>query len=63
MRRLTSLHDHDNDIADTIHCSLRTNVLMFEGSGVPENAGDRRSCMLPHVLNALLDHLITKPEL
>lgn len=59
----------DRDIADTVGCSIRTversraNARVFGSTQPPKNAAGRRSCMLPHVLTALLDHLLTKPDL
>jgi hypothetical protein len=42
---------------------VRTNIRMFRAPCAPKNTGGRHSSMLPHVLSALLDHLLTKPEL
>ena len=67
MIRSNSLYD--KDIADIVGCSyrtvarVRTNIRTFRAPCALKNTGGRHSSMLPHVLSALLDHLLTKPEL
>ncbi len=59
----------DKDIADIVNCSIRTvtrvrsNVRIFGKPCAPRNIGGRRSCILPHILTALLNHLLMKPDL
>jgi transposase len=59
----------DKDIAQIDNCSTRTvtrvraNMRHFGSPYAPKNFGSRRSCILPYVLDALLERLITKPNL
>lgn len=59
----------DRDIADIASCSTRTvtrvraNLRAFGAPCAPKAAGGRRSRILPHVLAALLDRLLIKPDL
>lgn len=59
----------DRDIADIASCSTRTvtrvraNLRAFGAPSAPKAAGGRRSRILPHVLAALLDCLLIKPDL
>jgi transposase len=60
---------HDRDIADIANCSkravtrTRANIRAFGAPCAPKATGGRRSCILPHVLDALLDRLLVKPDL
>jgi transposase len=59
----------DRDIADIASCSKRTitriraNIRAFGAPCAPKATGGRRSRILPHVLDALLDRLLVKPDL
>jgi hypothetical protein len=59
----------DKDIANVVNCSTRTvrsaraNHLIFGNVSAPNNVRGRRPSIPSHVLNALLDHLLTKPDL
>lgn len=59
----------DRDIADIASCSkraitrIRANIRAFGAPCAPKATGGRRSRILPHVLNALLDRLLVKPDL
>lgn len=67
MIRSSSLHDRE--IADIASCSKRTvtraraNVRAFGTPYAPKAARAPRSRILPHVLDALLDRLLVKPDL
>jgi transposase len=59
----------DKDIAKVVNCSTRTvrsaraNHRIFGSVSAPKNVHGRRSSIPSHILTALLDHLLTKPDL
>jgi transposase len=59
----------DKDIANVVTCSTRTvrsaraSHGIFGSVSAPKNVHGRRSSIPSHVLAALLDHLLTKPDL
>jgi transposase len=67
MIRPSSLHDRD--IADIAGCGKRTisriraNIRTFGTPCAPKATSGQGSRILPHVLDALLDHLLVKPDL
>lgn len=67
MIRLASIPD--KTIADIVNCSLRSvvraraNLRVFGNLHAPRNSGGRQPCVLPHILETLIDHLLMKPDL
>jgi hypothetical protein len=59
----------DKDMANVVNCSTRTvrsacaNDCIFGSVSAPKNVHGRCSSIPSHVLTALLDHLLTKPDL
>lgn len=59
----------DKDIVDIAGCGKRTisriraNIRAFGTPCVPKATGGQHSRILPHILDALLDHLLVKPDL
>jgi transposase len=59
----------DRDIANVVNCSTRTvrsaraNHRIFRNVSAPNNVRGRHSSIPSYVLTALLDHLLTKPDL
>jgi transposase len=59
----------DRDVANVVNCSTRTvrsaraNHRIFGSVSAPKNVHGRCSSIPSHVLTALLDHLLTKPDL
>ncbi|KAM0703884.1 hypothetical protein Q7P35_008890 [Cladosporium inversicolor] len=59
----------DKEIASVVNCSTRTvrsaraNHRVFGSVTAPNNVRGRHSAIPPHVLAALLDHLLNKPDL
>ena len=57
------------EIADAVGCSTRTvrtartDHQTFRSVSAPKNARPRRSNVLPHILTALPEYLLTKPDL